>query len=773
MKNLADIYKKTQNFPFNVEVSFDPLLKYCMEEMPLSPMYRDQVLSILQNIERTAPLLFKPLQDLSIVEKYADQLEMLLSMVFPRASWEQELSLVIAPFSLFPVYASPKVRNTLNTNMIPYAFGLEDEEHLKMKVGNAYSIIINKYYRHEEFKPFAIRLKFKDPETGFFSYLQAQVDPRFMRVHAHGTVPDLDEKQKKMILGNAMDIAEMMSLLPPSLFSFEGVALSRAIDTTHWEVLSELKQDLISRGTILSQDGFSNFQKHLGALFQRSDISSVLCAFRGEEVYIVKESQSLCEQCIYNDSQHYKKTDFSGSVFEKAVETGKSLIVGDLAQHQPMTAVENQILAEGYRNLVVLPLVDKGEIIGIMYVASPRPYDLGREFDSVFKNLIPLISMAIRRSLGELDQRVQAILREKCTAIHPTVEWRFEKEALKFMSNERKGISNNELGPIIFPDLYPLYGASDIRGSSSLRNQAIQADLIEQLTLALEVVENANRRVELPISFEMAFQIKKRLKDLDDGLESSSEISIQRFIRNELKVYLDSLKTHNREFDDLIRKYYRSLGDGNDTLRHHRQQFDQSVSVLNNMISSYLDEEQIKAQAIFPHYFVKHGTDGVEHTIYIGQSLVNESTFNPMYLRNLRLWEFITTCGVARKAIQLREGLPLELDVAHLILVQSIPIAIRFRLDEKRFDVDGAYDIRYEIIKRRIDKALVSGTKERATQTGHITIIYSHELEETEYLEYIEYLQDRDELETDIAHLELEELQGVSGLKALRVRVKI
>ncbi len=44
-----------------------------------------------------------------------------------------------------------------------------------------------------------------------------------------------------------------------------------------------------------------------------------------------------------------------------------------------------------------------------------------------------------------------------------------------------------------------------------------------------------------------------------------------------------------------------------------------------------------------------------------------------------------------------------------MLLVHSNPLAIRFRIDEKRFDVDGAYNARYEIIKKRVDKANIKG----------------------------------------------------------------
>ncbi|HIJ41144.1 MAG TPA: hypothetical protein HPP90_08720 [Deltaproteobacteria bacterium] len=98
-------------------------------------------------------------------------------------------------------------------------------------------------------------------------------------------------------------------------------------------------------------------------------------------------------------------------------------------------------------------------------------------------------------------------------------------------------------------------------------------------------------------------------------------------------------------------------------------------------------------------------------------------------------------------------------------------MSIRFRPDERRFDVDGAYDIRHEIIKKRIDKAMVQEGKERLTQPGKIAIVYSHRREMHEYLKYVDYLQDEGYLEPTVEQLELEDLQGVSGLRALRVTV--
>ena len=92
-------------------------------------------------------------------------------------------------------------------------------------------------------------------------------------------------------------------------------------------------------------------------------------------------------------------------------------------------------------------------------------------------------------------------------------------------------------------------------------------------------------------------------------------------------------------------------------------------------------------------------------------------------------------------------------------------------MDEKKFDVDGAYNIRYEIIKKRIDKANIKNTDERLTVPGKIAIVYSQHKDAEEYLKYIHYLQSKNYLLEDVEFVELEDLQGITGLKALRVQV--
>jgi hypothetical protein len=87
-------------------------------------------------------------------------------------------------------------------------------------------------------------------------------------------------------------------------------------------------------------------------------------------------------------------------------------------------------------------------------------------------------------------------------------------------------------------------------------------------------------------------------------------------------------------------------------------------------------------------------------------------------LHQLRYWQLETLCEMELSHESIKSCLPYNLDVHSLILVFNVSLSIRFRMDEKRFDVDGAYNSRYEVIKKRIDKAYIKNTTERITQPG-------------------------------------------------------
>ena len=434
--------------------------------------------------------------------------------------------------------------------------------------------------------------------------------------------------------------------------------------------------------------------------------------------------------------------------------------------------MEEELLQKGIRNIVVAPLYYQDVLIGVLDLASAHPGDLHALNTMRLREVLPLFSMAIHRSLEEFNTRVQAVIKEQCTAIHPAVEWRFRQAARHWMEQRTKD-AMAEMEPIVFDHVYPLYGMSDIRGSSSQRNAAIQADLLKHLSLAKAILQLAHAYKPLPILDELAYHLSKLMGQLDFGLGSGDEITIIEFLRRDVEPLFDHLQTLSPEVAEHIETYEAALEPRLRTIYQRRKDFEESVTLLNEALSVYLDGEQEKAQAMFPHYFEKHKTDGLEYGIYIGASMVEDGVFDMLYLHNLRLWQLMAMCGMARTAERAKAGLKIPLEMAHLLLVQDVPLSVRFRLDEKRFDIDGAYNMRYEIVKKRIDKALIKGSNERLTQPGKIAIVYSQPKEAQEYREYIDYLRTLGYFTGALEEVELDDLEGAQGLKALRVTLAL
>jgi GAF domain-containing protein len=759
-------------FPFQCQLSLAPLVAFwnqaAVSGHPAKAALAKQILGELQQVAE----LLEPIEDLSLIERHKGLVDLLMSAVFPPASWDRDYAAATIPFLFHSFYATPSFERWLTGEDGTLEEWMKLDRHLFFsgKLLRAYLTILRKFYGIALAFEYPLICTRQDPETDLARHFQLNIDGRFVEVRAIGELPPLTAEAQQYLRANLTDLQVWMELLPPEHFAFHGFSVIHAVDVTDQEVLSSLKRDLIQKESIISEASFHRLQEQLRTLLRRPHLLLGLAAIEGDQVFLLNNGCTLQRHCIFADSEHYRTADFAGSIYARSVQEGRPLIIEDLTRYPARSSIEEAIIRRGVRNMVVAPLYYQDELIGTLELGSPTSGDLHAIHAIKLGEVLPLFSMAIKRSMEELNHTVQAIIKEKYTAIHPSVEWRFRKAALHFIQQQHTGVLA-EIEPIVFENVYALYGASDIRGSSMLRNAVIQADLIEQLQLARAIFVVAYRQKPLPLLDEFAYRISQQIAALEGGLSSGDEASLLDFLRLEVEPLFDHLQAFGPGVSEHIEAYRTALDPSLGVLYRRRKDFEESVTLINETIAAYLDAEEAKAQAMFPHYFETHKTDGVDYGLYIGASLVEDGKFDRLYLRNLRVWQLLVMCGMARKADWVKERLRVPLEMAHLILVQSTPLSIRFRPDEKQFDVDGAYNIRYEILKKRIDKAVIKGTAERLTQPGKIAIIYSLAREAGEYREHLAYLRALGYLTHDVEEVELEDLQGIQGLKALRVTV--
>jgi hypothetical protein len=109
-------------------------------------------------------------------------------------------------------------------------------------------------------------------------------------------------------------------------------------------------------------------------------------------------------------------------------------------------------------------------------------------------------------------------------------------------------------------------------------------------------------------------------------------------------------------------------------------------------------------QAITAHYCDLEATDGIDHMIYAGQAI--DPTFTEFQLKSLRYEQLRAVCDCARQGFALKATYDTDMTITHLVLVQGYTVDIvHDDTTEHLFDVRGTRDTRYEIVKKRIDKA--------------------------------------------------------------------
>jgi len=763
---------------YQSKVSFQPLLAVLKRALQhgSSEGVKKLYSGILEYTDEH-PELQNPIDDLTILESHREWMEMLLSIIFPPTASEHEMLYSVGlPFSYTTIYTSRLfhmlfIEPGTNNIKIPDNETGRDIEHDRA-IG-AYNLILRKYCNYHSPEFVSSVHPYHDPHSGLIKYMELQLDTRYIDVKYTGSHLPIPEDFINKKDHGLLSLEQLQHNIPIEQFAFEGIVIGRVIDVTEAEVISQMKSELLNLNAFSEGVVYHKLQDLVQSLIGLKDIKIGITPFFKVNGHYVFSELHNSNSLLF---KHYKAVMERDSVNdccrELFMETDKPIIYETIDEER---VKEIDYLGfyfdQGYRSLILAPLKHNGDLWGILEIGSDQQGKLNYKHIGRLDVAIPLFTRAIEKSAESLDNQIDKVIKEQFTAVQPSVEWKFTEAAYTYIIQKQQG-KDPKPERIAFESVYPLYGAIDIRNSSVERSQSIQLDFIEQLQMAAAVIKKAQAGMTFPLLQEVQFKIDKHISSASDVLLNDEETAIHDFLQNQVTSIFKHLKGTTPAIQKDVDNYFAALDKNIGMIYHHRKEFEESIAKINEQVSRFVDREQTSVQQIFPHYFERYVTDGVEFNIYIGQALAPRKKFDELYLRNMKMWQLTTLAKASRLTNELCKQLSHPMKTTQLILAHSTPISISFRADERKFDVDGAGNIRYEIIKKRIDKVHIKDTNERFTQPGKISIVYSQPKDAEEYAEYIEFLQNQKLLKPGIEHHDLEELQGVVGLKGLRVDVQ-
>lgn len=759
--------------PFLLKVSFDTLLKYYEELAKSDDEFISTKAKHILSQQEDIPVLREGFSDVSLLKKYDKEIRLILHDLFSVVLAKNEIKTASVPYHNLIFNSSERFKSIIKNAGDDFQLHIKNmAEHDKYRV--ACVIILNFCYGYKvDFKrPFFYEIPHSN---GIIRTYKILYNADFTEIIPTEIAPIITEEDFHQLLDNFDDIDLWKEKFPPNSYIFKGFVINNMFDVTDDTAISLIKSSLLVSGKRQDDNFIDELQHTFESLFNIKDIKVGFVIYDEEnQVFERVLGKGIESYLLFNEDVESCKTALCEGSYKALVNDNTYFAISDVEKYYKISNGKAQYKTlhdQGIKSAILAPIADNGKLLGVLELVSEKPKELNSVNANKLIDVMPYIVSSVLRSKNEEENLIEAIIQQECTSIHPSVVWKFKNAAKKFLKDKQQFGNKVAFSKIVFKDVYPLFGQIDVKGSSDARNLATQKDLSLQLNLIKKIITKVLDEEHLPIYEQLQHQLEAYRSEIESNFKVDSEHEVTNFLKKDIEPLFRFLMKKKSSSEETIKDYFSKVDSNLDVIYYYRKNYDDTIALINKNMSAIIDSKQIEAQKMYPHYFERYKTDGVEHNMYIGESITKEESFNAIYLYNLRLWQLQVMCDMENEFYVNKNDYPISLDVASMILVFNQPLSIRFRMDEKQFDVDGTYNARYEVVKKRIDKAFIKGTEKRITTKGKITIVYSQKADEEEYMKYIKFLQSKKVLDEPVEIVEIQDLQGVTGLKAFRVPI--
>jgi len=754
--------------PLLLRVSFHKVIEKLEQAAMSKNIYESGSATDLLKRVNEHPELRDGITDISQLQANEALIAELLAELFPASLTLNEIKAISIPYQGYLFNMTQRFKNILEVAGAGFDFNIRDFEDHQFFIASC-CLILNKFY--------GTRLDFNQPlfydipdAKGIIKHYRIFYNADFLEIFRTPHSPELSPEDISLLLDNYDDLALWKAKFPEKSFLLKGFAIMTLFDVTVENAISSLKSDLL--GNAAPPDIQRNFETIISSIYGIPDLRVGFTPFDNEsgtlnkpvmgkklQSYLLSGDDDECMQLLCDVSH------------QNIIKNHKYFAVSDIKKFvcdNPDSLVGKHFSAQNIQSFILAPVVKNGVLLGVLELISTHK----NEFNSVNANkldvVLPFLTDSIDRKMEEMQNRIRAIIQNNYTNLHPSVDWKFKREARNLILNNNAGTSYS-LKEITFKKVFPLYGQVDIKDSSITRNLSVKNDLEIQINELINLLEQLHQSQFIEKAEQSLLTLKAFVADLAVNLNADTSHQVQHYLENDIYPVLESARGMDNDIAERISDYFLQTDIATGGFYSNRRSYESTIALLNTKLITVLDKRQAEIQTYFPHYYERFKTDGVEHNMYIGPSIAPNQKFELTDLHRLRIWQLQVIAEMETEVFYMKKNLPIALSVTSLILIFGNEIDIRFRMDEKHFDVDGAYNIRYEVIKKRIDKACIKNANERITQPGKIAIVYSNHEDEHEYRQYISLLQRLNVFTDEIEQFEVEDLQGISGLKVLRV----
>lgn len=726
--------------------------------------------SLLEEVAKV-PELNSGITSKKTINENADLIHNLLADLFPTVLTNNEIKAVSLPFHNFNFNFTKRFKQILADAGESFEVNIRDFASDDFYILSC-CLILNSHYNQN----FDIsRPLFYDipDKVGILKHYRITYNADFVEIIPTENAIAITEDDIKLLKNNYDNIQIWKEKFPKHSWILKGFGIITLFDVTIENSISILKSNLIKSDA--ENSIMDIIQSSFQSIFKISNLKVGIVFLNNSIDGFFEMSRNINISSFFNYPELDENPELklqSILFFREVVKAPEYYCVSDiddLIANPEFSLYASLLKSKNIESFILAKLNSVDTFQGFIEVISDKKYALHSVNSKKINSVLPFINDTVDRIDSDVKYQFEAIIQREFTTIHPSVYWKFLDEAKNYFRFSTEN-SNYVFNEIEFGSVYPLFGETDIKGSTYLRNIATKSDIENQLNELIDMFDFA-RKLSSNLLFEQRFtELNSYKKDFLDDLNTYTEFQIQNYIIQNIHPVLKKFDEYEL-MQPLVQSYAKKLDQTLTKYCPSRSKYDAAIIKINKDLAEVIDASQNKIQHVFPHYFERFKSDGIEHNAYIGSSISPALIYDNLYLYNLRLWQIQTMCEMVRNHYMLNAGL--EIELTSLILVYNYPINIHFRFDEKRFDVTSSSDVRFQMIKKRIDKANIKDKDERIVKPRFLTIVYLNENDKLEYLRYLRFLIQKQFFIGEIEDIEIEDLQDISGLHALRIQINI
>jgi len=587
---LISFNKNIKELPVKVVLSVEPLYKELAQYTKDKNHIYHKSSKVIEAYINKFPELRTGIENYEKLEKYEEALKLILEPLFPPLLQSNEIKAMSIPFLYKAFHPTTRLAKIIKNAGPDYELTMSG-----FNIDTAYiyacSYILAKYYKQPVLKlNRPIFLDIPNELTGQMYHYRMMFNLDNVEITKTDNAPELTQSDIDELLANGEDQDLWKKKFPPNSYIVKGFGIMNLFNATV-DVLTSKTRTLFLR---TDEKVFSEFQQNIRDLFGNPNLMIGVSNYdtnkkQSISSFFNKSSQSLfMEQEEEMDYRHFFCEGINSCVLDDS-EIMAFSDVNAYAKKIHHNTFSKRLKQKGINSILLIPIKLKSHHIQLIEIASTKKNELNILVSAKLDSIIPFIKIATERYFEESENIIESTIQENYTSIHPSVKWRFTEAAINFNSQQTKNVENPILSDIVFDNVYPLYGQSDIVGSSKTRNLAIQEDLELQLSLVIDTFEKVMKIQYLPIYKKIIYRVRACLQSVKKGLNAGDEAGILAFLKIDVYPVFNHVMTLDPQIKKIVEKYIARIDPELKVIYQQRKAYETSVNILNDNLAGFLD----------------------------------------------------------------------------------------------------------------------------------------------------------------------------------------